>query len=137
VVYDPTNVVPGEDPMAVAIRERITENAKKLLEPGEQIQAVIPTQTKSGWLGALGFIWLIFLNRFRPIVVTDRRIVITDSGRWAQGKPTTIVTSLARSTQIGPPQGLWWKCQSLGQTLYIHKRFHKDVEQADAMRPPA
>ncbi|MGZ7008312.1 MAG: hypothetical protein ACXVLX_22170, partial [Ilumatobacteraceae bacterium] len=117
--------------------ERITQNAQHLLEPGEQIQAVIPPQTKSGWLGALGFIWLIFLNRFRPIVVTDRRIAITDSGRWAQGKPTTIVASLARSTQIGPPQGLWWKCQSLGQPLYIHKRFHKDVEQADALRPTA
>ncbi len=123
--------------MAVAIRERITQNVQHLLEPGEQIQAVIPSQTKSGWLGALGFIWLIFLNRFRPIVVTDRRIAITDSGRWAQGKPTTIVASIARSTQIGPPQGLWWKCQSLGQPLYIHKRFHKDVEQADALRPTA
>lgn len=123
--------------MAVAIRERITENVQKLLEPGEQVQAVIPAQTKSGWLGALGFIVLIFMNRFRPIVVTDRRIAITDSGRWALGKPKTIVASVARSTQIGPPQGLWWKCQSLGQPLYIHKRFHKDVEKADALRPTA
>lgn len=123
--------------MAVAIREKIKENVQPLLEPGEQIQAVIPTQTKSGWLGAIGFIWLIFFNRFRPIVVTDRRIAITDSGRWSQGKPTTIVNSYARTTQIGPPSGLWWKCLSLGQPLYIHKRFHKDVEAADALRPPA
>lgn len=121
--------------MAVAIRERITENVQHLLEPGEQIQAVIPAQTKSGWLGALGVIWLIFFNRYRPIVVTDRRIAITDSGRWAQGKPTTIVDSVARPTQIGPPAGLWWKCVSLGQPLYINKRFHKDIEKADSLRP--
>jgi hypothetical protein len=49
----------------------------------------------------------------------------------------TIVTSLPRTTQIGPPNGLWWKCTSLGQPLYIHKRFHKDVEKADSLRPTA
>ena len=121
--------------MGIAIRERITERVQPLLEPGEQVQAVIPAQTKSGWLGALGFIWLMFVNRFRPVVVTDRRIAITDAGKWSQSKPTTIVESLPRTTQIGPPKGLWWKCTSLGQPLYIHKRFHKDVEKADSLRP--
>ena len=120
--------------MALAIRERITENAQPLLEPGEKIQAVIPAQTKNGWLGALGILWLIFVNRYRPIIVTDRRIAITDSGKWAQAKPTSIVTSLPRNTQIGPAVGIWWKCTSLGEPLFIHKRFHKDVELADSLR---
>lgn len=119
-----------------AIRDKVIQHAQPLLEPGEQIQAVIPAQTKSGWLGAIGFIWLIFLNRYRPVVVTDRRIAITDSGRWSMAKPTSIVSSVARNTQIGPPSGLWWKCTSLGDPLYIHKRFHKDVEKADSLRPP-
>ena len=105
------------------------------LEPGEQIQAVIPAQTKNGWLGALGIIWLIFTNRYRPIVVTDRRIAITDSGKWAMAKPTTIIASLPRNTQIGPPSGIWWKCTTLGQPMFIHKRFHKDVDLADSLRP--
>ena len=52
--------------MALAIRERITEHVQPLLEPGEQVQAVIPAQTKSGWLGLIGFIWLVFVNRYRP-----------------------------------------------------------------------
>jgi hypothetical protein len=121
--------------MAIAIREKITQNAQPLLEPGEQIQAVIPAQTKNGWLGALGIIWLIFVNRYRPIIVTDRRIAITESGKWAQAKPTSIIQSLPRNTQIGPPAGIWWKCTSLGEPLFIHKRFHKDVEKADALRP--
>jgi hypothetical protein len=120
--------------MALAIRERITENAQPLLEPGETIQAVIPAQTKNGWLGALGLLWLIFVNRYRPIIVTDRRIAITDSGKWAQAKPTSIVASLPRNTQIGPAAGIWWKCTSLGDPLFIHKRFHKDVELADSLR---
>ena len=121
--------------MAVAIREKIKEKAQGLLEPGEQIQAVIPAQTRNGWLGALGIIWLIFTNRYRPVVVTDRRIAITDSGKWAMAKPTTIVASLPRNTQIGPASGIWWKSTTLGQTLYVHKRFHKDVELADSLRP--
>ena len=121
--------------MAIAIRERITEHVQPLLETGEQVQAVIPAQTKSGWLGLIGFIWLVFVNRYRPVVVTDRRIAITDSGKWSMSKPTTIVESLPRNIQIGPPQGIWWKCTTLGQPLYIHKRFHKDVELADSLRP--
>jgi len=123
--------------MAVAIRDRIVEYAQPLLEPGEQIQAVIPAQTKSGWLGALGLIVLLFANRNRPIVVTDRRIAITDSGKWSQAKPTKIISSLPRTTKIGPASGLWWKCTSLGEPLFIHKRFHKDVDLADSMRPGA
>ena len=123
--------------MAVAIRDRIREHAQPLLEPGEVIQAVIPAQTKNGWLGALGIVWLIFVNRYRPVVVTDRRIAITDSGKWAMAKPTSIIESLPRSTQIGPASGIWWKSSSLGQTLFIHKRFHKDVELADSLRPTA
>jgi len=123
--------------MAVAIRDRIIEHAQPLLEPGEQIQAVIPAQTKSGWLGALGLIVLLFANRNRPIVVTDRRIAITDSGKMAQAKPTKIIRSVDRSTRIGPPSGMWWKCTSLGEPLFIHKRFHKDVELADSLRPGA
>ena len=83
--------------MAVAIRDRIKEAAQPLLEPGEMIQAVIPAQTKNGWLGALGIIWLIFTNRYRPIVVTDHRIAITDSGKYAMAKRKSIVASLPRS----------------------------------------
>lgn len=120
--------------MAIKIREKISENVKPMLEAGEQIQAVIPAQTKSGWLGALGALWLLAANRYRPIVVTNKRILITDSGKWSMGTPKKIVATIARSTQIGPAHGLWWKCQSLGDTMYVNKRFHKDVDEADAAR---
>lgn len=119
-----------------SIREKISTNAQPLLAPGEQIQAVIPAQTKSGWLGALGAIVLLFANRYQPIVVTDRRILITDAGRWGMAKPRSVVAELPRSTAFGTPKGMWWKWQpeSRSTPLYIHKRFHKDVEQADAKR---
>lgn len=120
--------------MPTPIREKIATNAQTLLQPGEQVQAVVPAQTKSGWLGAVGALWLILFNRYRPIVVTDRRIVLTDAGRWGMGKPTSIVGEFPRSTVLGAPKGMWWKTDALGQTLYVHRRFHKDVEQADSLR---
>ena len=120
--------------MAIMIRDKISENVQPLLDPGEKIQAVIPAQTKSGWLAGLGALWLLIVNRYHPIVVTDKRILITDSGRWSMGNPKSIVSTVPRSTQIGPASGLWWKCLTLGETLYINKRFHTDVESADAQR---
>ena len=35
---------------------------------------------------------------------------------------------------IGPARGLWYKSERLGERLYVHKRFHKDIAQADAAR---
>jgi hypothetical protein len=40
---------------------------------------------------------------------------------------------LPRNIRIGPPSGLWWRCESLGERLYIHKRFHKYVNAADGV----
>ncbi|MGH3255513.1 MAG: hypothetical protein ACRDOU_08910 [Streptosporangiaceae bacterium] len=43
-----------------------------------------------------------------------------------------IETEVPRATRIGDPSGLWWPCDTLGRKLYIHRRFHKDVKEADA-----
>ena len=37
----------------------------------------------------------------------------------------------APSTKIGPASGLWYRTEALGERLYIHKRFHKDIAAAD------
>jgi hypothetical protein len=42
-----------------------------------------------------------------------------------------VLRELPRSTRIGPPSGLWYKTEVLGERMYINKRFHKDVEAAD------
>ena len=120
-------------PSPTSLNEAITHNGGSLLDPGEVIQAVIPAQTRSGWLGAHGSPLMLLVSRFRPIIVTDRRIMITDAGRFGQERPRSVVVSLPRATRIGPASGRWWKCVTLGESLYVHKRFHKDVEVADAL----
>ena len=119
--------------MAIAIREKLTEKSQQFLQAGEQVQAVIVAQTASGWLATVPILSLA-LNKYAPIIVTDRRILVLDSGRWSMGNPKSISREFPRSTTIGPPSGLWWQCTTLGDKLYVHKRFHKDVEAADALR---
>lgn len=118
--------------MAIAIREKLIEKSQQFLQPGEQIQAVIVAQTASGWLATFPIVSLA-INKYAPIIVTDKRILLLDSGRWSMGNPKSVTREFPRNTKIGPASGLWWKCTSLGENkLYVHKRFHKDVEAADA-----
>lgn len=117
--------------MAIALRDKVAENSQQFLQPGEQIQAVICAQSASGWLATVPIVSII-KNNYLPVVVTDRRILVLHSGRWSMGNPKRIVREVPRNVKIGPATGLWWKTNSLGDTLYVHTRFHKDVAAADA-----
>lgn len=63
--------------------------------------------------------------------MTDRRILVCHSGRLRTTPVKDVVHELPRNTKIGPASGLWYKT-ALGERLYIHKRFHKDVAAAAA-----
>ncbi|MEZ5261409.1 MAG: hypothetical protein AB7W59_02035 [Acidimicrobiia bacterium] len=104
-----------------------------MLEPGEQVQAVFVGQTASQYLALLGFIFFIAKNRYYTVAVTDRRIALFEGGRLTLASPKQLVASLPRQTKLGPATGLWWKTQIAGTGLHVHKRFHKDVAQADAL----
>jgi hypothetical protein len=118
----------------MALRDKLAANAQPMLEPGETVQAVAPAQSNSGWWQMLSSL-AVFFAKYQSIVVTDRRIVVFDNKKLFMTKPVAINRVLPRNTQIGPPSGLWWKCQSLGPVIYVHKRFHKDIEKADSLRP--
>lgn len=117
----------------MAIRDKIRDKAAPQLQPGEQVQATIAAQNQSQWLILAGAILFFALNSYRSIVVTDRRIVVFDCGKWSQANPKRIVYEAPRATRLGPPSGLWHKVALGGdEELRIHKRFHKDIEAADA-----
>jgi hypothetical protein len=118
----------------MAIRDRIRANASPLLQAGEEIQAVIPAQTVSAYY-ALISIWLIMLlDGHRVVVVTNRRIFLCSSGRISIARVRAVLAQLPRHTAIGPPRGLWYRTDALGERLYINRRFHKDVLAADGAR---
>jgi len=117
----------------VAIRDTLRTNATPHLQQGEVLQAVIPAQTTSQWFALVSYWIIIFKNAYRNIVVTDRRILVCRSGRFRVTPVNEVLRELPRSTRIGPPNGLWYKSENLGERLYIAKRFHKDIIAADEL----
>jgi hypothetical protein len=116
----------------MALRDTLRSNAAHLLAPGETIESVFPAQTTSAWFALLS-IWIVVLsNAYRVVVVTDRRIMVCQSGRFRMTPVRAVLHELPRYTRIGPANGLWYRTEALGDRLYIHKRFHKDVAAADA-----
>lgn len=107
-------------------------NASPLLQPGETVQAVFGAQTTSQWFALISYWIIIAKNAYRVVVVTDRRILVCKSGRFRTTPVNQVLYECPRTTRIGPPHGLWYKTDALGERLYIAKRFHKDVEAADA-----
>jgi hypothetical protein len=120
----------------MAIRDKMRNNAAAVLQPGETIQEVFGAQTASPFWSLVSYWIIIFKNAYRVVVVTDRRILVCTSGRVTTTPVKEIAEEFPRTTQIGPASGLWYKCETLGKTLYIHKRFHKDVAAADAGSSP-
>ncbi|MCP9947815.1 hypothetical protein [Actinomadura madurae] len=117
----------------MAIRDKMRANAAHVLQPGENIQAVFGAQTTSQYFALISYWIIIFSNAYRVVVVTDRRILVCRSGRMRMTPVNEVLRELPRDTRIGPPSGLWWRCETLGERLYVHKRFHKDVNAADGV----
>jgi hypothetical protein len=102
------------------------------LEPGESIQAIFGAQTKSQYFALISYWILMFNKAWRVVVATDRRIVVFQTGRWGMTRIEGVTAQSRRHTRIGPAKGLWYRVDCLGERLYVHKRFHKDVALADA-----
>jgi hypothetical protein len=117
----------------VAIRDQMRANAAHLLHSSENIQAVFGAQTTSQYFALISYWIIIFKNAYRVVVVTDQRILVCRSGRMRTTPVKEVLRELPRATRIGPPSGLWWRCETLGERLYVNKRFHKDINAADGV----
>ena len=112
----------------MAIRDKLRSNAAHVLQPGEVIQAVFSATTTNPLFGLL-----VWIRGYRVVVVTDRRILVCGSGRTSGDVVTGVIRELPRNTRIGPARGLWFRCEMLGERLYIGQLFHKDIAEADAL----
>jgi hypothetical protein len=115
----------------MAYRDKLAARVQPYLEPGEQIRWVFPAAGGlSPWMMALaGGLLYTILSKPRVVVVTDRGIVLLKASKLS-GRPVAFETR-GPQVQLGPVKGLWAPIH-LGDKLYVHKRFHKDVEAADA-----
>lgn len=120
----------------MALRDKLAERVQPLLEPGEQVQEVLCSQTgPSPYWAALTYI-IFFVVKRRIIVATDRAIVIVQAGSWTGTSAKQVLARLPRGTRIGPVSGMWAKVEINGERQWIHKRFHGDVARADSVAAP-
>ena len=122
----------------MALRDAMLESSAQYLEPGETVEAVFGAQTVSQYLFALtGGIIFLSMNNYRIVAVTPQRIVILNAGKLGMRKARGVVGELPRTTQLGPPSGIWHVIPANGERLHVHRRFFKDIQNADAAIPAA
>jgi len=124
----------------MALRDKLRERAQPFLEPGERIEQVFIAQATSPWwviplvlIAIVPGLLLYYALVFKPVVVavTDRAIVVLGASHWTM-KPRSILTRLPRATRIGPVSGIQARVELNGHHYWIHRRFHRDVNTADA-----
>ena len=108
----------------MAASDKIEKNAQPHLQPGEQVQGAVAGQTSIRFKAT---------DRYRTVVATDLRILVFDSGTFSQTKCSTLMAELPRATPLGPPEGmLWHQVDLTGETLYVNRRYFKQVAAIDA-----
>jgi len=116
----------------VDIRETWRADATSHLRPGESIQAVIPGQTSFPHPVLIASVYGMVRRTARLVVATNERILIFR--RTSSGALDEYLGERPRGTRIGPPHSLFvfYRTNALGERLYVHRRWFKDVRAADA-----
>lgn len=116
----------------MALRDKLADRAQPYLEPGEEVRHVFMGQTgPSPWFAALSWWIVLFAGKYFIFVVTDRAVLVLRASKLIPSKPKDIEARLPRATQLGPVSGMWGQTNALGQRVWVHKRFHKDLLAAD------
>jgi hypothetical protein len=115
----------------MARRVGIRPELLPLFQLGETVQAMFPAQTSLPYFTAFDRNAVFAPNPNRVVLVTDRRILVCYAGRLRPALVRGVERELPRATRIGSPRGFWWRCDTLGGRLYVHKQFHDEVLQAD------
>jgi hypothetical protein len=125
------------------LRDKLRERAQKLLEPDEEIQEVFLALSGPNPNLLVMFGLVPFVSSNWVVAATDRNLVLMSAGRWSSSFPKEVSQRLPRDTEIGRPTGSMFLATKLpgDKTTWVHRRWSKDVEAADAARtsaaPPA
>src|ERR1700722_2584327 len=122
---------------SMAVRDVMRASAAQFVEPGETIEQVFGAQTASPLTAPLiGSLIALIINRYRIVVVTDRRILVLNAGKWTQRTARAVVSELPRATRLGPTSGLWFKIDTPAGKIPARRYFYKDVNAADTAIAP-
>jgi hypothetical protein len=120
----------------VASPKDLAERSVPLLSPGSQVRQAFLCQTAPNfafffinWATGLTMFWI----KYRCVAVTRDAIYVLDSYRLSGGaKPTSIIGTLPRHTQLGPMSGRWGQLTLLEKRHWVKRRFHAEITAADA-----
>jgi hypothetical protein len=115
----------------MAYRDRAVRRATPLLQPNEQLQHIFPAEAGAHPILARGFGllgWLLFAEP-RVIAVTDQAVVVFKANLNGT-QPKEVLARLPLGSLQGQPSGLWGKVQVDGKRMYVHRKFHKEVNAA-------
>jgi len=105
-------------------RDKIAAAAERRLEPGEHIHAAFAGQPHIRFqLGR---------DRYRTVVVTDRRVLVFDSGTFSQTKVKDCLAELGRDVRFGSATGLWHSVTLGDIALSVNRRYFGELAAADA-----
>jgi hypothetical protein len=79
-----------------------------------------------------GYLIFMWLAKYVIVAVTDRRILVFKTSPLATTKPKELLGTFPRETSFGSVSGIFGKIELGGTRYYVHRRFHKGVEAADA-----
>ena len=115
----------------MGVREKMRARCELLL-PGERVCHVVYAQVgPSPWFLLLSWLVVLVLSQYRIIAVTTTSIVVFKAGMWG-ATPKEVLAVFPRHIRLGPVKGLWAAIHLGDERYWVHKRFHKDVEAADA-----
>jgi hypothetical protein len=114
------------------LREKLASRCQPYLPPGSVVRHVFLTQTGPNPFWLMVTFWIVPLTKYWMVCVTDDAIYVLRSSVGA--KPKELAGTLPRDHQLGPVSGVWAKIELLGARHWVHKRFHKVVQAADAER---
>lgn len=116
----------------MALRDKLAQRATPFLEPGEQIQSVFLAQSGPSPYWSFLSAWIVIIAAgYATVVVTDRAVIVLRNGRLMGSVAKSVITRLPRQP-MDSPSGLWGQVNLGGTRYWVHKRFHKDVEAANA-----
>jgi hypothetical protein len=120
----------------MSLRDKLRNRVQPLLEPDEQIQSVFNAQTGPNPNFMFLTYLVVFWAKYFVIAVTDRRIVVFRAPLFSPAKPRELVASYPRESRLGDAKGALWGSVQLGDKKYwVHRRFRKDVLEADSALP--
>jgi hypothetical protein len=116
----------------MALQDKLRARVTPHLQPGEQVQAVVPCQTGPSPNYMFLTTLMIFWSKYWLIAATDQNLVVFRMTKLSM-KPKEVVRRLPRSTRFGPLSGLWGRNEVLGEKTFVHRRFHKIAALADSL----